>query len=183
MPPLIAAAGRRRNLWLLAIATVALGVAALPSLGTMEDHGVGIIELEFTGTAAKAEQHYADLGPDGRSAARTSLLLDYADLVAYGLFLAGACAAVAARADRAGRPRLAALGAPLAWGALGAAACDAIENGMLLLILGGHTDQPWPALAFGFASVKFALAAAASLYAIGGWVATIRAGSLPRRMD
>ena len=162
---------------------MALGLAALPSLGTMEDNGVGIIELEFTRTAAKAEQHYADLGPDGRSAARTSLLLDYPYLVAYGLFLAGACVAVAARARRAGRPRLAAIGAPLAWGALGAAACDAIENGMLLLILGGHTGQPWPALAFGFASVKFALAAAASLYAIGGWVATIRAGSDARGVD
>lgn len=144
----------------------------------MEDHGVGIIELEFTGTAAKAEQHYEDLGPDGRSAARTSLLLDYPYLVAYGLFLAGACVAVADRARAAGRPRLAALGTPVAWGALGAAASDAIENAMLLLILGGHTDQPWPALAFGFAAVKFALVAIALLYAVVGWIVTL--ASTPR---
>jgi hypothetical protein len=153
---------------------VALGLAALPSLGTMEDHGVGILELEFTGTSDRAAEHHEQLGSKGRSAARTSLLLDYAYLVAYGLFLAGACVAVADRARRAGRERLASLGPPLAWGALGAAGCDAVENAMLLLILDGHTAQPWPALAFGFAAVKFALAVSASLYALGGWLATLR---------
>lgn len=159
---------------MLAIATIALGVAALPSLGDMEDHGVGIIEFEFTGTADTAAEHYEDLGSDGRSAARTSLLIDYPYLIAYGLFLAGACVAVADRARRAGRVRLAALGPPLAWGALGAAACDAVENAALLLILDGHTGQPWPGIAFGFATVKFALAVSASLYALGGWLATLR---------
>jgi hypothetical protein len=174
LPWLFRPAHRGRLLLALAIATVALGVAALPSLGTMEDNGVGIIELEFTGTADKAEQHHTDLGSEGRSAARTSLYIDYAYLVAYGLFLAGACVAVADRARRTGRTRLAALGPWLAWAALGAAACDAIENAALLLILGGETGQPWPALAFGFATVKFALAIGASLYALGGWLATLR---------
>ena len=64
-----------------------------------------------------------------------SVPCDYAYLVAYGLFLSGACVAVADRAHRAGRRRLAALGPPLAWGALAAAACDAVENAALLLIL------------------------------------------------
>jgi hypothetical protein len=161
-------------LWILAGATILLGVAALPSLGTMEDNGVGILELEFTGSSDRAAEHYEELGSDGRSAARTSLLIDYPYLIAYGLFLAGACSAVADRARRARRDRLAALGAPLAWGALGAAGCDALENAMLLLILDGHTGQPWPALAFAFATVKFALALSASLYALGGWLATLR---------
>jgi hypothetical protein len=149
-------------------------VTALPSLGTMEDHGVGILELEFTGTSEKAAEHYEELGSEGRSAARTSLFLDYPYLIAYGLFLAGACVAVADRARTAGRERLAAVGVPLAWGALGAAACDAVENAMLLVILDGHTNQPWPALAFAFATVKFALAASASVYALGGWLTTLR---------
>jgi hypothetical protein len=140
----------------------------------MDDNGVGILALEFTGTAGKAAEHYDRLGAEGRDAARTSLLLDYPYLIAYGLFLAGACVAVADRARRAGRRRLAALGPPLAWGALGAAACDAVENAMLLAILGGHTGQPWPAIAFACASVKFALASAASVYALGGWLATLR---------
>jgi hypothetical protein len=162
------------TLWILALATITFGVAALPSLGTMEDHGVGILELEFTGSADRAARHYEELRDEGRSAARTSLFLDYPYLIAYGLFLAGACVAVGERARRMGRARLAALGPPLAWGALGAAACDAIENAALLLILGGHTGQPWPAIAFGFATVKFALAACASVYALGGWLATLR---------
>jgi hypothetical protein len=150
------------------------GVAALPFISTMEDHGVGIIELEFTDRSDLAEAKYEDLGPDGRSAARTSLLIDYPYLVAYGLFLSGACVAVADRARRAGRRRLAALGPPLAWGALAAAACDAVENAALLLILDGHTGQPWPAISSGCATVKFVLAAAASLYALCGWLATVR---------
>jgi hypothetical protein len=140
----------------------------------MEDHGVGILELEFTGTADKAAEHYEELGSEGRSAARTSLFLDYPYLIAYGLFLAGACVAVADRARRIGWERFAALGVPLAWGALAAAACDAVENAMLLVILAGHTGQPWPGLAFAFAAVKFALAASASVYALGGWLATLR---------
>lgn len=162
------------TLWALLLATVALGLAALPSLGTMEDHGVGILELEFTGTSDQAAEHYEQLGSEGRSAARTSLFLDYPYLIAYGLFLAGACVAVADRARRSGRERLAVAGPALAWGALAAAACDAVENAMLLLILDGHTGQPWPALAFAFAAVKFALAAGASVYALGGWLATLR---------
>jgi hypothetical protein len=149
-------------------------VAALPFIRTMEDHGVGIIELEFTDRSDLAEAKYEDLGSDGRSAARTSLLIDYPYLVAYGLFLSGACVAVADRARRAGRRRLAALGPPLAWGALGAAACDAVENAALLLILDGQTGQPWPAIAVGCASAKFLLAFAASLYALGGWLMTTR---------
>jgi hypothetical protein len=157
----------------LALVTLAFGAAALPSLGEMEDHGVGIIELEFTRTADRAADHYAELGSDGRSAARTSLVLDYPYLIGYGLFLAGACVAVSDRARRTGRARLAVLGPALAWGALAAAACDAVENGALLLILDGHTGQPWPAIAFGCASVKFALATSASLYALGGWLSTL----------
>jgi hypothetical protein len=75
----------------------------------MEDHGVGIIELEFTDRSHLAEAKY-----------------------------------------------------------------DAVENAALLLILDGHTGQPWPAIATSCASAKFLLACAASLYALGGWLATIR---------
>ncbi|MGH2979272.1 MAG: hypothetical protein ACRDLQ_06515, partial [Solirubrobacterales bacterium] len=117
----------------------------------MEDSGVGIIEFELTRTADMAEKHYEDLGSAGREDARAALALDYAFLVSYGLFLIGACAAMAERALRRGWSRLAAMGPLIAWGALGAAVYDAVENTMLLLILEGHTQQPWPGIAFGFA--------------------------------
>lgn len=163
---------RRRLLWLLAAGTIAFGVAALPSLGTMEDNGVGILQLEFVGSAEKADELRTELGSEGRSAARTSLFLDYPYLVCYGLFLAGACVAVAARAERLGRRLLTTVGSLLAWGALGAAAMDAVENGALLLILDGYTGQPYPAIATSCATVKFALAGPALLYALLGWAAT-----------
>ena len=169
-------AGRRRGLIVLAlfIATLAVGALALPSLGDMSDHGVGIIDLELTRTAAKASRYYAELGPAGRDAARTSLYLDYPYLVLYGLFFAAACLVVAARAAERGMARLAALGRVLAVAALVAATCDATENGALLLLLDGHTGQPWPGIAFTAASLKFALTIAAALYAIVGFGLTLR---------
>jgi hypothetical protein len=164
---------RRRALWALALLTLAFGVAALPSLDTMDEHGVGIIELEFVGTSEKAQELYTDLGAEGRDAARTSLYLDYPYLVCYGLFLAGACTAVSTRARALGWARAAGAGALLAWGSLLAAGFDALENAALLLVLGDHTGQPWPAIATASASAKFALAIAASLYVLGGIVATM----------
>ena len=59
------------------------------------------------------------------------------------------------------------------------AACDAAENLFLLRVLDGHTDQPWPGLAFAFASVKFLLAIAATLYIVVGFLLTLRASREP----
>jgi hypothetical protein len=140
----------------------------------MSDRDVGIIEFELARTAEKASEHNADLGESGRDAARTSLYLDYPYLILYGLFYAAACVVVAARAAERGMSRLAGLGRPLAIGALVAAACDAVENAALLQVLDGHTDQPWPAIAFAFASAKFLLVIAVSLYAIVGFLLTLR---------
>jgi hypothetical protein len=158
----------------LLVASLAVGALALPALGDMGDRDVGIVELELARTAAKASDLYGQLGDGGRDAARESLYLDYPYLVLYGLFYAAVCLVVAARAAERGMPRLASLGAVLAAGAIAAAGCDAIENLALLRVLGGHTDQPWPGIAFAFAAVKFALLAAATLYAIVGFVLTLR---------
>lgn len=158
----------------LLVATLLIGALALPAIGDMRDRGVGIIELELTRTSAKASEHYGALGRTGRDAARESLYLDYPYLVAYALFFAAACVVVAARATERGMARLASLGRLLASGALIAAACDAVENLALLRVLAGHTDQPWPGIAFAFASAKFLLLTAASLYAIAGFLLTWR---------
>ena len=167
----------RRGLIVLTlfVATLAVGALALPSLGEMSDRGVGIIEFELARTSAKASEYYGALGEVGRDAARESLYLDYPYLVLYGLFFAAACTVVAARATERGMDGLARLGRALAIGALVAAACDAVENAALLAVLGGHTDQPWPAVAFGFASIKFVLTIAAALYVIVGFLLTLRA--------
>jgi hypothetical protein len=152
------------------------GALQLPSLGDMDDRGVGIVELELSRTADAAARHNGDLGDSGRDAARTSLYFDYPYLVFYGLFFAAACVVVAARARERGMAGLARLGRPLAVGALVGAACDAVENAALLRVLAGHADQPWPGVAFGFAAAKFALTFAAALFAIVGFLLTAARG-------
>ena len=65
-------------------------------------------------------------------------------------------------------------GRPLAIAGLLAAACDAVENAALLRVLDGHTDQPWPGIAFSFASTKFVLTTAVLVYALTGFIGTLR---------
>ena len=163
---------RGRLLWLFAAGTLIFGLAQLPAIGEMTDRGAGIIEFELAATAARAQEIVSGWGEEGRSAARQSLLLDYPYLIFYGLFLAGACAAVADRAAQRGQAGLARFGRPMALAALGAAGADAVENAALLAVAGQHTDQPWPAIAALFAVIKFALAIAAMLYALVGLALT-----------
>ena len=145
----------------------------------MSDRGVGVIEFELARTGDKASEYYGELGEAGRDEARTQLYLDYPYLILYGLFYAAACIVVAARAAERGMPRLARWGRPAAVTGLVAAACDAVENAALLQVLDGHTDQPWPGVAFTFASAKFLLIAAAVLYAVIGFVLTLMASGRP----
>lgn len=156
----------------LLVATFAVGALALPALEDMGE--VGIIEFELARTSEKASEYYGALGEKGRDAARESLYLDYPYLLLYGLFYAAACLVVGARAAERGMDRLARWGRPLAVGSLVAAACDALENAALLRVLDGHTDQPWPGIAFTFASGKFLLLAAATLYVVVGFLLTLR---------
>ena len=136
----------------------------------MSDHGTGVIEFELMGTTKKAERVLADYGSDGRSAARTSLWIDYPYIVCYALFYALACGTLAQRAQRLGRETWAAVGVALAWGGLLAGFLDAIENAALLWVLDGHPEQPFPAIAFLCAVPKFALSAAVILYLLAGLV-------------
>jgi len=170
-------AQRTRALWLLAAAWLILGLAALPSLKTISDHGTGVIELELMRTTGKAQEVLGDYGTDGRSAARTSLWLDYPYLVSYALFLALACVAISERARRLGRRRWAAVGIALAWAGLLAGVFDAVENAALLRVLAGHPEQPYPAVAYFCAVPKFVLSAAALLYAVAGLLALRGSGA------
>lgn len=158
----------------LLVAMLGVGALALPSLGDMSDRGVGIVDFELARTAEKASEYYDQLGPGGRDAARDSLYLDYLFLILYGLYLSVTCAVVATRAAERGMSRLAGAGwAPVRAG-LAAAACDVVENLALLRVLDGHTEQPWPGIAFAFASAKFLLLVAAVMYAVLGFLLTLR---------
>jgi hypothetical protein len=152
----------------LFILTLGMGALALPSLGRMDLRGVGIIDVELMRTSTKAAETVAQLGPGGVGAAQMSLYLDFGFLVLYALALSAACVLLAARAHERGRTGLAAAGRTIAWVAPLAAALDAVENIALLLVFDGHVDQPWPGIAFGFASAKFALLAIVILYLVVG---------------
>ena len=116
---------------------------------------------------------------EARDAAQESLYLDFPYLVPSGLLYAAACGVVAARAAERGMTKLARWGRPLAIAALAGAACDAVENIALLRVLDGHTDQPWPGIAFTFATAKFVLSSAAVLYAVIGFLLTLRRPASP----
>ena len=147
----------------------------------MGDRGVGVIEFELARTSEKASEYYALLGDEGRDEAQKQLYLDFAYLILYGLLYAAACIVVAARAAERGMTKLARWGAPLATAGLAAAACDAVENLALLRVLDGHTDQPWPGIAFTFATMKFVLSTAAILYAVVGFLLTLKRPASPSR--
>ena len=161
----------------LLLLTLGVGALALPSIDDMGD--VGIIEFELARTSEQASEYYGELGEEGRDAAEDSLYLDYPYLILYGLFYAAACMVVAERAAERGMTRLVSWGRPLMWASVAGAACDAVENLALLRVLDGHTDQPWPGLAFTFASVKFLLLTAATLYIVVGFFLTWRASRAP----
>ena len=162
-------------LLLLALAT---GTLMAPSVQEMGEHGVSMLSYEFTGTPDRAQEFNATLGADGLDAARMSLWWDFGFLVSYGLLLAVLCLGVASRAATRGRDGLAAKGRLFAVLAVVAAACDAGENISLLRLADGHTDQPWPALGFGFAAVKWVLAAGAVVYVVAGWLMTRQASTV-----
>ena len=171
------AQSKRRALifWGLIALALLFGALMMDALDKMSDRGVGIIEFELARTSEKMSEFYGQLGEEGRDAAREQLYLDYPYLLFYGFAYAVGCLIVAARAAARGMTKLARWGRPLAVAGLVGAACDAVENAALLQAMDGHTDQPWPAIAFIFASTKFLLLTVAGLYVLIGFLLTLRA--------
>ena len=154
----------------LFLLTLGMGALALPALGLMSMRGVSIFDLEFMRTSADASMQVARLGPDGVVSAKVAVYVDFPLLVLYALTLSAACVVVAARFMARGSFRLAATANRVAWLAPIAAACDAVENVAILRILAGHVDQPWPGMAFGFATVKFVMLAVVVIFLLVGLV-------------
>lgn len=171
-PRLFRAAGRPRELALLGAATLLCGAAMLPAMATMANHGASILDFEAAGSVARMHQVLAELGDAGKAAAWWQLAIDTPFLLAYGLFLAGACAAVARRAERAGMPRLRRAAVAACWLGPIAASLDLLQNISLALVLSGHVAQPWPRISALTASLITILAALAVLFALAGVFAT-----------
>jgi hypothetical protein len=172
MPPIFIEAGRKK--WLLSLAAVTLlsGLAMLPAMRTMADHGASLFEFEKAGTAARSQEIVSEWGAAGKSAAWWQLAFDLTFLLGYGLFLAGACAAVARRARATGGGRLERAATAFAWLGPIAAAADLAQNVSLAFILTGSVNQPWPRISAVAGYTTTYLALAAALFAALGAVAT-----------
>lgn len=163
---------RRRALWILGIAMLALGAVELLYDGRMQDAGsFGIIDLELAFSSGKAQEIMRAWGDAGHDAAVASLWFDFLYLTAYGLFLWLAIRAVGDGLRARGRAALAAPAGALSLLPLIGAASDVVEDVFLLLVLGGHLASAGPALAGAFAAVKFACLAVAIVYLLTGLVA------------
>jgi hypothetical protein len=159
---------RRNGLIVSAIATLALLLAMSPADERMQDTGgPGIVPFELTGGQDRADEILAEWGDEGQDAARESLWIDFAFLLAYGTFLTLALAAVRDLARERGWRRLVAIGGVVvSFGAL-VAAFDALENVCLLLTL-DDAGAAFPLLATVFAACKFILLTTAIAYLLAG---------------
>jgi hypothetical protein len=166
---------RRRALIASAIAAVAIGIV-LEVLDTrmMDAGGPGIVGFEFAGTQDRAAEILADWGNSGTDAAKASLWIDYAYIVAYGTFLVLAAWATRDLAEQRGWTRMAAFGVAVIPLAAAAAAFDAIEDVGLLLAVDGHGGDVAPRLSQVCASLKFLLIAVTIGYLIAGLVLRFR---------
>lgn len=148
----------------------------LPAMRTMADHGASLFAFEGAASVERSEEILAGWGDAGKQAAWWQLALDMPFLLAYGLFAAGACAAVAARAGRMGKARLLQVATVAVWLGPLAAASDFAQNVSLALILSGHVAQPWSRISALCGTVTTTLMAIALLFALFGWLATRGAG-------
>jgi hypothetical protein len=163
---------RRRALWLVGIAMLALFAVELAYDGRMQDAGGhGIIAFEVAFTHARAHEILTAWGARGHDAAVASLWFDFLYLAAYGLFLFLAVRALGDALARRGSARLARPAAAIAALALVAAAADTCEDVFLLLQLGGRAQSLGPPLAGSFATVKFACLAVVLAYALASLAA------------
>jgi len=164
---------RRWGLIATGIATLLLLWAMAPMEDRMQANGPGMVAFELSGGEERADEILAEWGEDGRDAAREQLWIDYAFMLAYGAFLGLAAAAIRDLCRRRGLQRLGRIGDKAIWLGPLAAAFDALENACLLLTV-DEAGAAFPLLATIFATVKFALLAAAILYLVVGLAGLLR---------
>jgi len=160
---------RRWGLIVSGIAMVLVLWAMSPLEDRMQAQGPGMVTFELTGGQERAEEILAEWGDDGRDAARDQLWIDYGLMLAYGIFLGLAAAAVRDLCRDRGLHRLAAIGVVATWLGPLAAGFDAIENSCLLLTVGG-AGAAFPLLATIFATCKFLLLAGAIGYLLAAGI-------------
>jgi hypothetical protein len=166
---------RRRALIVSGAASLAIfAVLAALDVRMMDTGGPGIVGFELAGTQERGAEILADWGSKGIDAAKASLWIDYAYIVAYGTFLVLASMATRDLAIERGWRRMAAWGVAVVPFAAAGAAFDAIEDVGLLLAVDQHGGALAPRLAQVCASLKFALTGIAVIYLLAGLVMRLR---------
>lgn len=181
-PRLFAAAARPRALAALAAVVVVFGLAMVPAIVTMADHGASVIEWESAGSVDRMREILNEWGEAGERAGWWQLALDIPFVLGFGLFFAGACTAVAGRARDTGRSRLQRIATLGAWLGPVAAVADLLQDVSLALVLGGHIAQPWPRIAALTGPFITACIAIAAVVALVGMLLT-RSGNASRPLN
>ena len=156
-----------RKRWVIGLGALALALAiTLLAIDPAReaDGNPGILDWEFAWSEERAAEILDDWGEEGEDAARRSLHLDFLYLLAYGAFLALACAATRDLSAERGWRRMAAFGAVAVPLAIAGALFDALENVFLLRALEGKDGDLSPLLGGLFASLKFAALTAVIVY-------------------
>lgn len=171
-PRLFVIASQPRNLRIFAALTLLSGVAMLPAMATMIDHGASALAFAFAGSVGRSQEILAGWGDAGKAAAWWQLAFDTLFLIGYCFLLAGGSVAVARRAERTGRRDLGRTLERIAWFGPIAAGADVLQNISLGLILAGHETQPWPGVSAVCGCITLALLTAGVVFILVGLVRT-----------
>jgi len=125
----------------------------------------GIVSFEFAGSLTRAEAMLASWNSQARIAAGLSLGLDYLFLFAYAGAIGLGCVLTAKFWFQLA-PIGIRIGHALAWGQMGAALLDVVENFSLARVLLGAQTDLWPLVAFWCAGPKFVIVALGLAYVL-----------------
>jgi hypothetical protein len=157
----------KRWLWLAVVGLIGLGVVMVYVGEPMTaEGGRNIVAFELADSGATADEIMVEWGPDGREAARRSLLLDFGWLVFYTAVLMIGSVLVGEMARDRDWPRVHRLGWLAAGLALLAGVLDAVENSFLLLELANGGTDLAAFVARVAATFKFLFVAVAIIYLV-----------------
>jgi hypothetical protein len=128
---------------------------------------LGIVSFELAGSVSRAQAILDSWNSAAQLHAAFGLGLDYLYMPLYATTIGLACLWAADVLRRRRWPASQA-GMPLAWGLWLAAVCDVGENLALITMMFGVVADPWPAVSFWFASIKFVLIVLGLIYAVYG---------------
>jgi hypothetical protein len=184
--PVLALSPAKRAL--LFTAAIVFGFVLWYALQTMNTQLVnpksphGIVSLQLARTTEASQEIIGSWDKAARDNAQSGLLLDFLFPVCYSTALTVVCFWAAMLFRERGYWKTGLLAALIAWAQWPAAAFDYVENIALWVQLRGTIADPWPAIAFYCATIKFLLVAAALCVLVAAlviWIFRFRARPAP----